>query len=80
MAKFPKIKDMESQFQEAQKIPKGTNIPPKTDPDMSHSKCRNLKTKRKFSKADEKTHTYRGPKIKMIRLKYVSKKKKKRCL
>lgn len=77
MAKFPKIKDMESQFQEAQKIPKGTNIPPKTDPDMSHSKCRNLKTKRKFSKADEKTHTYRGPKIKMIRLNYVSKKKKK---
>ena len=69
---------MESQFQEAQKIPNGTNIPPKTDPYMSHSKCRNLKTKRKFSKADEKTHTYRGPKIRMIRLNYVSKIKKKK--
>lgn len=42
----------------------GTNIPPKTDPYMSHSKCRNLKNKRKFSKADEKTHTYRGAKDK----------------
>jgi len=45
---------------------------------MSHSKCINFKTKRKFLKADEKTHTYRGPKTRMIRLNHISKKKKKK--